>query len=207
MKGYIYGLTDPITKIVVYVGATREYPTARYIQHYRHLDEVLRGKRNTTKKFEYMKKLLPLKLKFIIIEEVDILDLYIKEKEYINKYRLINKDLLNETDGGVGGNTYMYKTKKEISAIGEKLSQKLKGKKKPDGFAERLSANRKGIGNPGCKQFNKPVFCTDRAGTVIAEFNYGFEINDFVNSKHGWSNVKKFINSKTNSPYGYFWKV
>ena len=205
MKGYIYGLKCPIKNVIVYIGATKEYPTARYVQHYRQLDEVLNGKRKNTKKFEYMKNLLPLKLKLIIIEEVDILELYNKEQYYIDLYRK-TFDLLNETNGGIGGNTHIYKSEKEISAIGLKISEKLKGKPKPKGFAEKLSANRTGLGNPAVKQFSSPVFCTDEAGEVVAEFSYSFEIDEWLNRKGAWSNISKALNNPNRRLYGYYWK-
>lgn len=205
MKGYIYGLKDPITKIIVYIGATKEYPTKRFVEHYRQLEEVLKGKRNNTKKFEYMKKLLPLKLILTIIEEVDIINLYNKEEYYINEYRKLNPELLNETVGGIGGNTHIYKDNKNIQNIGIKISNALKGKKKPKGFAENLSNNRKGCLNPGSKRFNSPVFCTDSANNVIAEFNYSFEIDKWLN-KQAWSNISRAINNPNRKCYGYYWK-
>ena len=132
------------------------------------------------------------------------------------KREILFINLLNETDGGCGNNTHKYKTKEDIENIGIKISKALKGKSKSEEFKEHLSESRKGTGNPGCKRLDNTVYAYNiNTNTVVEkEFNYAFEIDDFIGSKHAWSNVKRTINAINNrkgattkyaSSYGYHW--
>ena len=89
---------------------------------------------------------------FTIIEYCDETQLDEKEISYIKQYReLYGEKVLNECKGGIGGKTHdikgennpMYgrpKTEEEKQS----LSCKLKGKKKPDGFGDKVSKALKG---------------------------------------------------------------
>lgn len=217
----IYGLVSPIDGQIVYVGLTTLSIEHRLKQHYWHLNECNRGERNSNKRFEYLNSILPLKVSVILLKSFDSessLSLSPKfyENLYINKYRKLNPNLLNETDGGIGDNTYKYKTKEEIKEIGIKISNKTKGKKKPKGFAEHLSEIRKGTNNPMCKPLDNKIYAVD-CNTHIrvnGSFNYAFEIDEFLTLKNAWSNVKKAINhvNRRNGSnrdyqvcYGYYW--
>lgn len=216
----IYGLVSPIDGQIVYVGSTSHNIEHRVKQHYWHLNEVEYGKRNSNKRFEYLKSILPLKVTGILLKQIDTrkssLSVTFWEKYYISKYFKINPNLLNETDGGPGGNTHKYKTEFDIRTIGEKISAKLKGKPKPEGFGKKLSIMRKGLGNPAIKKLEEPIYAVNCISNkkIRKVFNYSFEIEDFLNKRNSWSNIKKainHINRKNGSNltfqncYGYYW--
>lgn len=217
---YIYGLVSPIDESVVYVGCTTISLEHKLKQHYWHLNEALRGNRGMNKRFVYLNNLLPLKVSITLLysfdENTSNLNSKFWEEFYINKYRKINPNLLNETDGGKGNNTHKYKTIEEIHNINDKISQSLKGKKKPKGFAEHLSEIRKGLGNPATKRLKEPIYAYNAYSKILIKkpFNYGFEVNNFLHRNDAWSNVKKNINKKTNASYcidkyhrcyGFYW--
>ena len=214
---HIYGLKSPIDGKIVYVGATTHSLSHRLKQHYWHLNEVIKGTRKTNKRFEYLKSILPLKVNIVSLYETnDVNGWKFYESRYIAKYKEINPDLLNETDGGIGENTYKYKSKEEINEIGNKISNALIGKTKPDGFAEHLSFIRTGSGNPMAKPLKEKVYAIDinTCKKLRKEFNYGYEINSFLGKKNAWSNIKKALNHRNMRNgshltyqvcYGYYW--
>lgn len=213
----VYGLKSPIDGKIVYVGATTHTLNHRLNQHYWHLNEVIKGTRKTNKRFEYLKSILPLKVSIVLLYETnDVNGLKFYESRYIAKYREINPDLLNETDGGIGENTHKYKSEVEIKEIGDKISNALSGKQKPIGFAEHLSNIRSGSGNPMAKQLEEPIYAINinTNKKVKKEFKYGYEIDSFIGQRHAWSNVKKAINHINRRKgihhrfqvcYGYYW--
>lgn len=205
----IYILRHPDTKDVVYIGQTKDLNLTHYLNSkYWKLNEVDRGGRNSTPLFDLMRELLPKKL---IIEEIKRVDTSIPLntpdfyewyyiKEYSKQYKLLNK-----TDGGIGGNTYKYKTKDEINNIGNKISSKLKGRKVSEEQKQYLREIRKGKNNPMAKPFNRKVVCY-KNGVLIRTFDYSYEINDFLETKNAYSNVKKILDGKHNcTAYGYAW--
>ena len=115
--------------------------------HYWKLNEAKRGKRTMTKLFKFLDSYLPLRVQVKLLRVVDtdkpFNDADFMEKYYINYYRKINPNLLNETNGGIGGYTAINKSDNEKSIIGRKISNAIKGRKKPKGFAEHLSAIKK----------------------------------------------------------------
>lgn len=207
MKVNIYAIIHPNTDEVVYVGQTPNELSYYLKTKYWKLKEVKRGNRNWTPLFKFLDKFPIDSIKIKTLKVVDTNDAFSNpdffEKYYIKMYKDINPNLLNVTDGGIGGNTYKYKTKEDISEIGKKVSKKLKGRKKPDGFAEHLSIIRKGINNPAAKPLSRKIRAYSN-NVLVKEFNYGFEINDFIGSKHAYSNVVKTFNTH-NSAYGYKW--
>lgn len=206
----IYLLKNPITKQVVYVGKTTDLDLTHYLKSkYWKLNEANKGERNITPLFKFMNELLPNKLEIELIKHVDESQPFQSsdfiETYYIKKY---SKDynLLNIADGGTGGNTYKYKSYGEINYIGKKISQKLKGRKKPEGFAEHLSSIRQGKNNPMAKKLSKKIGAY-KGLKLIKTFEYGFEINKFINNKYAYNNVHKVLIGKLNyNPYGYIWK-
>lgn len=206
----IYGLVHPSTKEVIYVGQTRTSIENRLDEHYWKLNEAKRGKRTMTKLFKFLDSYLPLKVQVKLLKVVDtdkpFSNADFMEKYYINYYRNINPNLLNEADGGIGGYTSINKSDDEKSEIGEKISKANKGRKKPDGFAENLSIKRKGANNPMAKCFTKKVGAYIN-GELIKTFNYSYEIDEFFEKKGSWSNIKKVLCGKLKyRPYGYDWK-
>lgn len=211
MISYIYGLKDPITQKIIYVGQSRFLPSKRLKQHYWKLNEVKRGERNWTKLFHYLDDLLPNKPIPFIIKIIDSSktifsnpDWY--EEYYINKYLKEGYELLNETIGGIGGYTAINKTKEEKEEIGRKISNKLKGKPKPIGFAEHLREIRQGINNPMCIPFKNKIICFTKDNILVKKFNHSFEIDNFIGVKGAYSNIKKQIGIPNRFPYGYIWK-
>ena len=191
----IYLLKNPITNQIVYVGKTSDLDLNHYLKSkYWKLNEVNRGERNITPLFKLMNELLPNKLTIHLIKYVDESKPFqsadFTETYYIKEYSKDYK-LLNITDGGTGGNTYKYKSNEEISNIGKKVSEKLKGRKKPEGFAEHLSHIRKGKNNPMAKKINVGIY--DKNNNLIHICHYGFEVNEFLNNKWFWSNYGKGI--------------
>lgn len=216
----IYGLVSPINGQIVYIGVTTHSIEARVKQHYWHLNEVEYGRRNNNKRFQYLKSILPLKVTGVLIKQIDTeisnLSITFWEKFYIDKYRKLNPNLLNETDGGKGGNTHKYKTKEDVKTIGDKISKALKGNPKTKRFADNLSTNRQGVGNPGAKKLEEPIYAINYLSRkkIRQVFYYGFEINKFLNKVNAWSNVKKVVNNVNSRNgnnldfrmcYGYYW--
>lgn len=125
--------------------------------------------------------------------EVDTNEANETEIYYISKYRKINPNLLNEANGGIGGNTISNKTDEEKKAIGNKISNILSGKSKPDGFAEHLSDIRTGKDNPMAKVLNPKIVVlkSTNNNSIIRSFDYVFEINAFLDDAHAGSNIVK----------------
>ena len=203
----IYGLVSPIDGQIVYVGVTSHSIEHRVKQHYWHLNEVNYGRRNNNKRFEYLKSILPLKVTGVLLKQIDdtksmlsvdfwrliIEEIISLEKYYINEYFKLNPNLLNETDGGKGGNTHKYKTNTDIKTIGEKISKALKGKPKPKSFADNLSVKRKGLGNPRAKKLKEPIYAINYISRkkLRKVFYYGFEIDNFLNKENNQWTKKK----------------
>lgn len=105
---------------------------------------------------------------------------------------------LNEVNGGIGGNTISNKTDEEKKAIGNKISNILSGKSKPDGFAEHLSDIRTGKGNPMAKVLNPKIVVlkSTNNNSIIRSFNYVFEINAFLDDAHAGSNIVKQLKKR-----------
>lgn len=200
--GFIYYLQNPTTGEIFYVGATTVSLANRLRTHYQHLKEMQNGKRKNNKRYQYLLDLKPLKATINLLEIVTDGDLEQRETFYIKKFREINPNLTNMTNGGPGKCTSLYYTKEEKIKFGHKISQKLKGKKKPKGFAENLSKRRKGLNNPAAKEIS--------IGWIVADnkylFKYGFEINNFISSKYAYGNVFSYFKKKRKGkPYGFTW--
>lgn len=202
--GFVYYLQNPNTGEIFYVGATEVSLKNRLTNHYRHLSEALKGRRKMNKRYEYMLNLQPVKATIHLLEVVTENNLADREIFYIKKFREINPNLTNMTEGGPGKCTSLYYTLEEKIKFGHKISEKLKGKKKPEGFAENLSKQRKGLGNPAAKEI--PI------GWIVADqkylFKYGFEVNEFVNNKYAYGNIyKHFKYNREGTPYGHKWEL
>lgn len=206
----IYKLINPSTNEIIYVGQTKYNLEKRLDSHYWKLNEAKRGKRTMTKLFKFLDSYLPLRVRIELISTVDT-DLPFRsadflEKYYIDYYRKINPNLLNEANGSLGGYTSINKSDNEKKEISYKISFKNKGRKKPEGFAEHLSSIRKGKNNPMAKPF------THKVGAYLNEelvktFSYAYEIDEFVEKRGSWSNIKKVLSGKLKfRPYGYDWK-
>ena len=198
MKTKIYTLVHPITKEVVYVGQTTKSLSERLKGHYWKLNEANRGERTLTPLFKYLNDLKPLMVEAILLKEVDTNEANETEIYYISKYRKINPNLLNEANGGIGGNTISNKTDEEKKAIGNKISNILSGKSKPDEFAEHLSDIRTGKGNPMAKVLNPKIVVlkSTNNNSIIRSFDYVFEINVFLDDAYAGSNIVKQLKKR-----------
>ena len=111
----IYGLVDPITDKVMYVGKS-EQGIERPKQHNKPSSLKTKSKKNNWIKSLIKMGLIP---KIVIIEDCKFKEiLNDKEVYWIAFYRKINKKLTNMTDGGSGGNTgKSYKKWKPLFAM------------------------------------------------------------------------------------------
>lgn len=190
----IYGLLEPITNKLVYIGQTTDDDLIHYLKSkYWKLNEVEKGDRKTNRLFEFLKINRNGVSIFLIDTASSKKDGDNLERFYIKKYRDEGFDLLNEADGGFGGNTYKYKTEEEIKEIGNKIRNKLKGKPKPYSQREKLSTIRKGINNPAAKKTEIEVLLGDE---MVFQFNYPFELNNHFCNKYIWGNALKSIRKK-----------
>lgn len=202
--GFVYYLQNPNTGEIFYVGAIQISLKNRLRTHYQHLSEMKKGQRKSNKRYEYLLNLQPVKATIHLLEIVIDGNLSERERFYINKFREINPNLTNMTNGGQGQFTAEYCSEKQKLETGQKISLKLKGKKKPEGFAQHLSDIRHGLNNPNAKEIS--------IGWIVADekflFKYGFEINNFVHKKDAYGNIYKyFINKRTGNPYGHKWEL
>ena len=127
---FIYALLDPRNNFRIYIGKS-DNPQQRLKQHL----TMLQPK---TIKNDWVKKLLSLNLtpELIIIDEVPRIGWDFWEKFYIEQFRCWGFTLMNGTDGGDGGNTFIklsedkktiFRERARIHAIkiftGKKLSE------------------------------------------------------------------------------------
>lgn len=191
----IYKLINPSTNEVIYVGQTRCGLEKRLDSHYWKLNNAKRGKRTMTKLFKFLDSYLPLRVKIELITAVDtnlpFRSADFLEKYYIDYYRKINPNLLNEANGGIGGYTSINKSDSEKSEISKKISKANKGRKKPYGFAENLSIKRKGANNPMAKRIDVGIY--NDKNELIHTCHYGFEVDEFLGNKWFWSNNGRAI--------------
>lgn len=119
--------------------------------------------------------------------------IYVGQTRFILEKRLnMHYWKLNEANGGIGGYTVINKSDSEKKEIGYKISFKNKGRKKPEGFAEHLSAIRKGKNNPMAKKLMYKVGCY-KGFDLIKVFEYAYEIDNFIGKKVLGVILKKFL--------------
>lgn len=202
---FIYYLQNPVTGEIFYVGATKISLTNRLRTHYQHLREFERGLRKSNRRYEYLLKLRPDKATIHLLEIVTDLEL-LDEREcfYIKLMRKAYPNLTNMTDGGKGKHTTKYYTEQELEEYSKKLTQGLKGKAKPNGFATNLSKQRKGINNPAAKELDRALVCFKNS-VPVRMFKYGFEVNDFLQNKYGYGNVFAAFKRGSTRVYNYTW--
>lgn len=190
------------------MGATRVSLMNRLRTHYIHLSEYKRGLRKSNRRYDYLITLLPLKAEIHLIEIVENIKLLDStEKIYIDLFRSWGFNLTNQTIGGRGGNTFTGMSSVRKAQYRLLLQAKLKGVKKPKGFAEHLSQMRKGLGNPAAgKSKYTPVGCYQNE-KLIKIFHYPFEVNAFIGNENAWGNIVKVLSGKVKyRPYNYDWK-
>ena len=201
--GYIYYLQNPITKEIFYIGATEKPLKERLKNHYKHLKEAIEGKRKMNKRFEYLINLGDNKATIHLLQTVTNDCLNKAEKYHIKHFKTIYPNLTNMTIGGESGNTSSEYTEEELIVYKRKISESLKGVKKPAGFAENLSIQRKGKNNPALKEMS--------IGWIVCDnnlFKHTFEIDNFIGKKSASSNVIRNIKKgNKGTPYGLQWEL
>lgn len=188
--GFIYYLQNPNTAEIFYVGSTTCSLANRLRTHYQHLREFERGLRGSNNRYEYLVKLRPDKATIHLLEIItDLALLDEREQFYIKHFREINPNLTNMTDGGRGQCTSKYYSDEQMLEYGIKISNAIKGKKKPEGFAENLSITRMGLDNPAARPLRNGGIILTEDRISFHWFKYGFEINKYFDNKHAYSNV------------------
>lgn len=204
--GFIYGLRNPLTGEIFYIGSTECSLKNRLRTHYQHLREYQKGYRKINRRYKYLIDLLPVKAEIFLLEVVTNEDLEKREMFFIKHFRNLNSNLTNMTDGGKGKHTTKYYTERQLEELSKKISKSNKGKPKPKGFAENLSKNRQGLNNPSAKPMSIGKLVCFKDNEPVRMFQYGFEINEFVNSKSGFTNVLHALKNNSHRPYGYEFK-
>lgn len=204
--GFIYYLQNPVSGEIFYVGSTQCSLNNRLRTHYQHLREFERGKRGMNNRYTYLQNLRPDKATIHLLEIVtNISELELREIFYIKKFRDINPNLTNMTDGGKGKCTHKYYTEQQMENYSKKLSEAGIGRKMPEWFGEKLSKERQGIDNPNAKPIKEGGIIGTKDRISFVWFRHGFEINKFFNSIHAYGNVYRFVGT-TNKPYKYEFK-
>lgn len=178
----IYGLIDPITKQLRYIGKSDKV-NLRLRQHIK--DSKKRG--NLNKKEAWIKSLLNKnnKPEIKIIEVVNYNEWQSKEIYYINKYKNEGIGLLNDTNGGDGVSGYKHgkaslnKMSRTWIKKGEHLSESTefkKGNKLSEETKKKISEGLKGI-----------IFTPERKENIrIAQLKRSKEISKMF--KDYWKN-------------------
>jgi hypothetical protein len=138
MNTYIYGLIDPITNEIRYIGKSNN-PQKRYPQH------INEAKLNNTKKSNWIKKLLReyKRPELFIIDEVSKNNWQFWEEHYISLFKSWGFNLTNQTKGG-GADYEYFLNKPQSEETKQKKSLSLKNwwdENKNSAF--RLEANKK----------------------------------------------------------------
>lgn len=122
---FIYGLKDPATQKIRYIGATKNLKK-RFLTH-------LTSKPNTHKgSWIVSLKRRNLNPELVILREVEASEWKMAEVEYIRKYRGLGYDLTNSTDGGDGVTNLPLEIRERIKranmgkVISEETRQRLK---------------------------------------------------------------------------------
>ncbi len=194
----VYGLVNPITNELFYVGCTSMSLDDRLRNHYDNLREAVNtDRRKVNKRLKYLLDLLPNIASCMLLESVQSGKWEERERFYISKYRKINSNLTNVAIGGKGGDTYTYLSDEDKSKRSMLSSLALKGRKKPKGFAENLSKARLGNSNPmaGTSKYSKIVKINDD-NSIDKIYHYGFELNADYN-KYAYGNMISALNRAT----------
>ena len=196
----IYSFYNKATNEVFYVGQTSDLDLTHYIKSkYWKLNEVKKGGRRWNGLFRYLDSHNINDIGFRILDIAHSKeDGNKKEKEQILIAKNKGLPIVNEADGGFGGNTYKYKTKEQMKVIGEKIKSKLKGMSKPYSQRETLSKIRKGSNNPSAKRYDSiKIYKND---VLISEVNYAFEMFDIF-SKSMASSILSICRKNPDNTY------
>lgn len=110
---FIYGLFDPTTDELRYVGKTKN-PATRIVQHMREKTRYVSYKNNWLKSIGVTPVIK-------VIAESSIEDVDQDEQFYIEYFKSLGARLTNQTDGGTGGNTLLYMDAKKLQTRAAKI--------------------------------------------------------------------------------------
>lgn len=172
MNNIIYGLIDPNTKELRYIGKTSNQKR-RFITH--HAPSSLVSKSHL---HNWIKSLLQNNQKSIMVvletystfEELDI-----AEKQLIKYYRSIGCKLTNSTDGGPGAMGWIPTDETRM-----KISNALTGRKMPEEQKIKMSATLKGMNT-----WSKGSVASDETRMKMSESHKG--INTWSKGKIPWN--------------------
>lgn len=221
-KIQIYTLTDPITRIIRYVGKSVN-AERRYNQH-------LYDKRHNNYSSRWIRKLQKQKLKPIlnIIEICDESIWQEREKYWIAYYKPISK-LTNLTNGGDGLSSYNHsdETKLKISQShkGKKLSEITKNKIRNINLGKKCSKETKDKKSKSSKEFYSTPDGKNIAKKLVQNMNKATKKpviqltleNIFIKEYESMSDVYRELgffvskislvcNNKRQKAYGFKWK-
>lgn len=180
MKNFIYSLSDPITKEIVYIGKTKN-PIKRHKDHCR---SDIRNRCNLDKwKNEIINQGLSPVMK--ILEEVYD-DVNGKEKFYINFYLSNGCKLLNMTEGGDG----LQNPSEEVR---KKIGDKSRGRKMSDYTRKKIFDSTYNGGNP--------ILCYDKSGNFKGQFKNARRAQEKLGV--GYKSISAILNGKRHFIKGY----
>ncbi len=140
-KVYIYGLVDPRTEQIRYVGQTKDIK--RRLRN--HLNDAKRGVKSH--KHSWIRKLLveKVKPKITVIEKCNSRNADEREEYWIVYYRETEAGLTNQTDGGYGARGYV-RTEEEKGEISKRMKGNKHGlgKKHTEEYKRKSSERQKG---------------------------------------------------------------
>ncbi len=165
---FIYGLVDPRTQTLRYVGKAKD-PRRRYVVH------LSRAKRLRGHKEAWVESLrnAGIRPEMVVIEEVKTSEWQTAERFWIGFFRHIGVDLVNGTAGGDGGETFSgrqhsVETKAKCAAakVGNKCNL---GKKGSPEKSLRLSLAHTGLKRSAQAKANMREGWKKRRGQVLSE--------------------------------------
>ncbi len=207
----VYGLVDPITLNIRYIGKTINGMSRPY-EHFKPSSL----KEGNTKKNNWLKKLFTQNLLpfIIVINEFDQIsndELYLKEQESIKYYKQFN-DLTNLGDGGPGmtGFKFSEESRKKMSESAKKrgLPKALLLQQQPKGLPKKKKKHKSRV-IPGARQnYANSMKIAIKGQNIntkeIIEFMGMRDAEKYFNNKFNRTNLKFSIEKQT-PYYGYLW--
>jgi hypothetical protein len=181
MKNFIYSLSDPLTKEIVYIGKTKN-PKKRFKDHCR-IDLRNRCNLDKWKNKIISQGFIP---EMEIIEEVICENVNDREKFYIDFYLSSGSKLLNMTEGGDG----LQNPSEEVR---KKIGEKSRGRKMSDYVRKKIfeSTYNSGIA----------ILCYNKDGKFIGEFKNARRAQEELGV--GYKSISAIINKKRYFINGY----
>ena len=188
MKQYIYSLSHPISKEIVYIGKTKNIKK-RYRDHCRRPKGCYKTLLDKWKKEIIDSGLKPV---ISIIKECDETNVDFYEKFYINEYR--EQGILNMTDGGDGLQNPSEETRRKI---GDKSRGRIPS------METRQKISRKGYNNSSSKK----IICYDIDSNFVGEFLNSRRASESLNICY--KQISKILKGKLhfiNKKYTFFYE-